>query len=85
MPASIALEEIQRLEDLQVDVGVEVGRRNMSLRAILEIEQGSVVKLLRPAGENMDVLVGGAFVAHGEIVVMEEIVGIRITDFGEED
>ena len=81
----MALDEIRGFEDLQIDVGVEVGRRPMSLRSILELEHGSVVKLPRPAGENMDVLVGSAFVGHGEIVVMEDIVGIRITDFGEED
>jgi flagellar motor switch protein FliN/FliY len=71
--------------DLHVDVEVQVDRRLMSLQQILEVEDSSVIKLPRSAGENMDILIGGAFVGHGEVVIIDDMVGIRITDFGEED
>lgn len=71
--------------DLQVDVEVQVDRRLMSLKQVLEIEDSTLIKLPRSAGENMDILIGGAFVGHGEVVIIDDMVGIRITDFGEED
>jgi flagellar motor switch protein FliN/FliY len=71
--------------DLHVDVEVQVDRRLMTLKQILEIEDSSVIRLPRSAGENMDILIGGAFVGHGEVVIIDDMVGIRITDFGEED
>jgi flagellar motor switch protein FliN/FliY len=46
---------------------------------------GSVIKMLRSAGENIDIYVGGAMLGSGEIVIIEESVGVRITDFNEED
>jgi flagellar motor switch protein FliN/FliY len=57
----------------------------MTVREILSLEQGAVVKMPRSAGENIDILVGGALVGSGEIVIIEETVGVRITDFNEED
>lgn len=71
--------------DLHVDVEVQIDRRHMRLKEILEIEDSAVIKLPRSAGENMDILIGGAFVGHGEVVIIDDMVGIRITDFGEED
>jgi len=71
--------------DLDIDIEVQVDHRPLTLRQILELDNNSVVKLPRSAGENMDVFIGGSLVCHGEIVVTDERVGIRITDFREED
>ncbi len=71
--------------DVQMDVEVQVDRRQMTLKQILEMEDGGVIKLPRSAGENMDVLIGGALIGRGEVVIIDDTVGIRITDFGEED
>lgn len=76
-----ALEEIGHLSDIQLDVEVELDRKVMPVRAILALEAGSVVKLPRSAGDNIDVLIGGVLVGSGEIVIIEETVGVRITDF----
>jgi flagellar motor switch protein FliN/FliY len=80
-----ALEEIQHLMDVPVDVEVELDHRTMTVREILALDEGSVIKLPRSAGENIDLFVGGALVGSGEIVIIEEAVGVRITDFNEED
>jgi flagellar motor switch protein FliN/FliY len=80
-----ALEEIAYVSDVRVDVGVELDRRMMAVRDILALQKGSVIKMRRSAGENIDILVGGTVVGSGEIVIIEEAVGVRITDFVEED
>jgi flagellar motor switch protein FliN/FliY len=59
---------------------MEIGRTNISIRNLLQLNQGSVVELDRLAGEPMDVLVNGTLVAHGEVVVVNEKFGIRLTD-----
>jgi len=80
-----AFEEIGHLADVPVDVDVELGRKTMTVREILSLDQRSVIKMTRPAGENIDIYVGGAMLGSGEIVIIEEVVGVRITDFNEED
>ncbi len=80
-----ALEEIGHLADVPVSVDVELARRIMSVREILALAQGSIIKMPRSAGENIDILIGGARLGSGEIVIIEEAVGVRITDFSEED
>jgi len=80
-----ALEEIGRLGNIPVNVDAELARRTMTVRDILALETGSIVRMMRSAGENIDLLVGGAMIGSGEIVIIEETVGIRITDFDEED
>jgi flagellar motor switch protein FliN/FliY len=80
-----AFEEIGHLNDIPVDVDVELDRKKMSVREILSLEEGSVIKMMRSAGENIDIYVGGALLGSGEIVIIEETVGVRITDFNEED
>jgi len=77
-------EQIANFADITVPIEVELDREIMSVRYILELHEGSVIKLDRSAGENIDILVGGAVVASGEIVVLEENMGVRITDFNEE-
>jgi flagellar motor switch protein FliN/FliY len=59
---------------------MEIGRSHISIRNLLQLNQGSVVELDRLAGEPMDVLVNGTLVAHGEVVVVNEKFGIRLTD-----
>ena len=78
------IREIERFADLQVGVEAQVDRRQMTLRELLTLEENSIIKLSRSAGENMDVLVGGSLIGHGEIVIIGDAVGIRITDFREE-
>jgi flagellar motor switch protein FliN/FliY len=80
-----AFEEIGHLSDIPVDVDVLLDRKKMTVREILSLNQGSVIKMARSAGENIDIYVGGAMLGSGEIVIIEETVGVRITDFNEED
>jgi flagellar motor switch protein FliN/FliY len=80
-----AFEEIGHLSDIPVDVDVELDRKMMTVREILSLTQGSVIKMMRSAGENIDIYVGGAMLGSGEIVIIEETVGVRITDFNEEE
>jgi flagellar motor switch protein FliN len=80
-----ALEEIAHLADIPILVDVELDRRTMTVREILALESGSVIKMTRSAGENMTVLMGSALIGTGEIVVADETVGVRITDFRPED
>jgi flagellar motor switch protein FliN/FliY len=78
-------EQIAHLADIPVTVDIELDRRVMTMRQVLELEAGSVIKMSRSAGENIDVLVGGTLVGFGEIVIIEDTVGIRITDFSSEE
>ena len=66
--------------DIPVTMSMEIGRTHISIRNLLQLNQGSVVELDRLAGEPMDVLVNGTLVAHGEVVVVNEKFGIRLTD-----
>jgi flagellar motor switch protein FliN/FliY len=66
--------------DVPVTLSLEVGRNRIPIRNLLQLNQGSVVELDRAAGEPFDVFVNGTLVAHGEVVVVNEKFGIRITD-----
>ncbi len=77
-------ERIGPLADVQIDFEVRLDERVMSLREILELERGHVIRLNRSAGENIDILAGGTPIGSGEVVVIEDAIGIRITDFREE-
>lgn len=66
--------------DIPVTISMEIGRTRISIRNLLQLNQGSVIELDRLAGEPMDVLVNGTLVAHGEVVVVNEKFGIRLTD-----
>ena len=79
------LEEIGHLADVPVDIEVELGRKTMTLGAILSLAPGNVVRLARLAGENIDVLAGARLVGSAEIVIIEERFGVRITDFAEDE
>lgn len=80
-----AIERIAHYTDIPIDIDVELDRRVLTVRDLLDLETGSVIKLDRSAGENIDVLAGGTLLAFGEIVIVEDTIGVRITDFNEED
>ena len=66
--------------DVPVVISMELGRTSIPIRNLMQLTQGSVVELNRLAGEPMDVLVNGTLIAHGEVVVVNEKFGIRLTD-----
>jgi flagellar motor switch protein FliN/FliY len=66
--------------DVPVTISMEIGRTHISIRNLLQLNQGSVVELDRLAGEPLDVLVNGTLIARGEVVVVNEKFGIRLTD-----
>jgi flagellar motor switch protein FliN/FliY len=72
--------DLQRLSAIPVEVSVELGRANMTVGETLELHPGSVVTLNRMAGEPMDMLVNGTPIARGEIVVVDEQFGLRVTE-----
>ena len=80
---SMTPEELSRLDsilDIPVTISMEVGRSKINIRNLLQLNQGSVVELERVAGEPLDVLVNGTLIAHGEVVVVNDKFGIRLTD-----
>jgi flagellar motor switch protein FliN/FliY len=78
-------EQIAHFNDIPITVDAELDHRVMTMRQVLEMEVGSVIKMSRSAGENINVLVGGTLVAYGEIVIIEDTAGVRITDFSSEE
>jgi flagellar motor switch protein FliN/FliY len=74
-------EEVEPLGDVPVDIEVELDRRVMTAREILQLEEGFVISTSRSAGENIDIYIGGVLCGSGEIVVIENSLGVRITDF----
>lgn len=72
--------KLDTILDIPVTISMEVGRSQISIRNLLQLNQGSVVELERLAGESLDVLVNGTLIAHGEVVVVNDKFGIRLTD-----
>jgi flagellar motor switch protein FliN/FliY len=66
--------------DVPVTISMEIGRTKINIRNLLQLNQGSVIELDRFAGEPMDVFVNGTLIAHGEVVVVNDKFGIRLTD-----
>jgi flagellar motor switch protein FliN/FliY len=66
--------------DVPVNLSLEVGRTRMPIRNLLQLNQGSVIELERGAGEPLDVYVNGTLIAHGEVVVINDRFGVRLTD-----
>ncbi|MFN8109665.1 MAG: flagellar motor switch protein FliN [Thermoleophilia bacterium] len=79
-PASSVPGDIGLLMDVPLQVSVELGRTELRIRNVLELVPGSIIELDRLAGEPVDVLVNGKHLARGEVVVIDEEFGIRITD-----
>jgi len=76
----VTAEELSRLHDVQVELAVEVGRTKMTIREALALGPGSIVTLNRLAGEPVDLLVNGKPIARGEVVVIDEEFGLRVTE-----
>jgi flagellar motor switch protein FliN/FliY len=79
VPAGAA-NSIDMILDIPVNLTVELGRTKLAIRSLLQLAQGSVVELDGLAGEPMDVLVNGCLIAQGEVVVVNDKFGIRLTD-----
>jgi flagellar motor switch protein FliN/FliY len=72
--------QLDMILDIPVTIALEIGRTRVSIRNLLQLNQGSIVELDRLAGEPLDVLVNGTLIAHGEVVMVNEKFGIRLTD-----
>jgi flagellar motor switch protein FliN/FliY len=72
--------DLSRLHDVPVELAVEIGRTRMTIGQTLELRPGSVVSLNRLAGEPVDLLINGKPIARGEVVVIDEEFGLRVTD-----
>ena len=80
-PAEVSSDiKLEAILDVPVTVSMEIGRTHINIRNLLQLNQGSVVELNRLAGEPLDVLVNGTLIAKGEVVVVNEKFGIRLTD-----
>jgi flagellar motor switch protein FliN/FliY len=77
--AGESMADLRRLSAVPVDLSVEIGRARMSVGETLELREGSVVTLDRMAGEPVDLLVNGTPIARGEVVVIDEQFGLRLT------
>lgn len=75
-----ASNDIDMILDIPVQLTVELGRTKISIKNLLQLSQGSVVELNAMAGEPLDILVNGTLVAQGEAVMVDERLGIRLTD-----
>ena len=75
------IEEIAHIANVPIELEVQLDRRFMKISEILSLEEGSVIEMERSAGENIDIYIGSRLAAFGEIVIIENIMGVRITDF----
>ena len=73
-------DDLQRLHDVPVELAVEIGRTRMTIGETLALGPGSIVSLNRLAGEPVDLLVNGRPIARGEVVVVDEEFGLRVTE-----
>ena len=73
------ISNIQYLLDIELDIAIELGRTKMTIKDILELTNGSIIELNRLAGEPVDVLVNGKVIARGEVIVIDENFGVRLT------
>ena len=80
----IPLEEVAHIAQVPIDIEVQLDQRFMKLSEILSLEEGSIIEMRRSAGENLDIYIGARLAAFGEIVIIESIMGVRITDFNTE-
>lgn len=81
VPAQVAgAPELDVILDIPVTISMEVGNTQIPIRNLLQLNQGSVIELDRLAGEPLDVLVNGTLIAHGEVVMVNDKFGIRLTD-----
>jgi flagellar motor switch protein FliN len=79
------IDEIADLADVPVEIEVQLGNKILTIAQILELGPESVIRMPRSAGDNLDILVGGTLIGYGEVVIIEDAVGVRITDFTQEE
>ena len=72
--------DLEFIKDIPVQLSVEIGRTKIPIKSLLQLTQGSIVELDAAAGDLMDILVNGTMIAKGEVVVINEKFGIRLTD-----
>ncbi|GAB6144596.1 flagellar motor switch protein FliN [Desulfocicer niacini] len=72
--------DLDLILDIPLELSVELGRTKMLVNNLLQLGQGSIIDLNKPAGETLDICVNGKLVARGEVVVVDEKYGIRVTD-----
>lgn len=72
--------DLEMLRDIPVQLSVELGRKRITIRELLQLNQGSVVELENLAGEPMDIFINGYLIAQGEVVVVGDSYGVRLTD-----
>jgi len=80
VPVASSRASLDMVMDIPVRISMEVGSAEISVRDLLDLRQGAVVELERQAGEPLDVLVNGSLVARGEVVVVNDQLGIRLTE-----
>jgi flagellar motor switch protein FliN len=80
----LPLEELAHIALVPIDIEVQLDQRWMKLSEILSLEEGSIIEMRRSAGENLDIYIGSRLAAFGEMVIIESIMGVRITDFNTE-
>ena len=78
-------DHIADLADVPVEMEVQLGHKILTIAQILELGPESVIRMARSAGDNIDILAGGTLLGYGEIVIIEDAVGVRITDFNQEE
>ena len=76
----VATEKLKVLEDIEVQMAVEVGRTELTIKELLRLNEGSVVELDRMAGDHLDIFVNGTIIAKGEVVMVGERFGIRFLE-----
>lgn len=79
-PAAAGNDRLDLVLDITVTLSMEVGRTHVPIRSLLQLSQGSVVELERTADEPLDIFANGTLIAHGEVVVINERFGVRLTD-----
>ncbi|WP_207062436.1 flagellar motor switch protein FliN [Motiliproteus sp. SC1-56] len=79
-PVNMSNPDLDVILDIPVTISMEVGSTEIAIRNLLQLNQGSVIELDRMAGEPLDIKVNGTLIAHGEVVVVNERFGIRLTD-----
>jgi flagellar motor switch protein FliN/FliY len=78
------LEKLQPCADVRLDLEAQLDRTTLTLREIMALDRGSVIKLSRAAGESLDVIIGGVHIGQGEMVVAQQAISIRIAELREE-
>ena len=80
-----AAQEIVKIADVPLEIEVELDRVELKIGTLLDLDIDSILEMPRSAGENLDIYIGGRLIGYGEIVIIENTMGVRITDFKSEE